>query len=60
MTPFEGAGYYTEAGEADRQAVNEWIRTSVKSTTSSTSIRQHPNGTGFTAMAAAIDLKAIC
>ncbi|EHR60667.1 SGNH/GDSL hydrolase family protein [Saccharomonospora cyanea] len=28
LTPFEGAGYYTEAGEADRQAVNEWIRTS--------------------------------
>ncbi|CAM2944028.1 SGNH/GDSL hydrolase family protein [Saccharomonospora xinjiangensis] len=28
LTPFEGAGYYTEAGEADRQVVNEWIRTS--------------------------------
>ncbi|WP_024877419.1 SGNH/GDSL hydrolase family protein [Saccharomonospora piscinae] len=28
LTPFEGAGYYTEEGEADRQAVNEWIRTS--------------------------------
>ncbi|EIE98519.1 SGNH/GDSL hydrolase family protein [Saccharomonospora glauca] len=28
LTPFEGADYYTEAGEADRQAVNEWIRTS--------------------------------
>lgn len=28
ITPYEGAGYYTEAGEADRQAVNFWIRTS--------------------------------
>jgi len=28
LTPFWGAAYYTEAGEAKRQAVNEWIRTS--------------------------------
>ncbi len=28
LTPYEGAGYYTAAGERDRQAVNEWIRTS--------------------------------
>lgn len=28
LTPFEGAGYFTEAGEQKRQAVNEWIRTS--------------------------------
>jgi lysophospholipase L1-like esterase len=28
LTPFYGAAYYTEAGEAKRQAVNEWIRTS--------------------------------
>jgi len=28
LTPFWGAGYYTEAGEAKRQALNEWIRTS--------------------------------
>jgi lysophospholipase L1-like esterase len=28
LTPFEGAGYYTSAGEADRQALNTWIRTS--------------------------------
>ena len=27
MTPFCGAAYYTEAGEAKRQALNEWIRT---------------------------------
>jgi lysophospholipase L1-like esterase len=27
LTPFYGAGYYTEAGEAKRQAVNDWIRT---------------------------------
>jgi lysophospholipase L1-like esterase len=28
ILPFEGAGYYTEAGEAMRVRVNEWIRTS--------------------------------
>ncbi|WP_299051396.1 SGNH/GDSL hydrolase family protein [uncultured Nocardioides sp.] len=26
LTPFTGFGYATEAGEADRQAVNDWIR----------------------------------
>jgi lysophospholipase L1-like esterase len=28
LTPYHGAGYYTENGEAIRKAVNEWIRTS--------------------------------
>ncbi len=28
LTPFEGAGYYTPEGEAKRQALNTWIRTS--------------------------------
>ena len=28
LTPFEGAAYWSEAGEEKRQAVNEWIRTS--------------------------------
>jgi lysophospholipase L1-like esterase len=28
MTPYEGAGYYREEGEAVRAAVNAWIRTS--------------------------------
>jgi lysophospholipase L1-like esterase len=28
LTPFWGANYYTEVGEAKRQALNEWIRTS--------------------------------
>lgn len=28
LPPFEGALYFTEAGEAKRQAVNEWIRNS--------------------------------
>src|SRR5262245_27338563 len=28
LTPFWGAPYYTDVGEAKRQAVNEWIRTS--------------------------------
>jgi lysophospholipase L1-like esterase len=27
LTPFWGFAYYTEAGEAKRQALNEWIRT---------------------------------
>ena len=27
LTPFYGAAYYTEVGEAKRQAVNDWIRT---------------------------------
>ncbi|ADB35778.1 lipolytic protein G-D-S-L family [Kribbella flavida DSM 17836] len=28
LTPYEGAGYYSVEGEADRQALNHWIRTS--------------------------------
>jgi lysophospholipase L1-like esterase len=28
LTPFQGASFYTEAGEAKRVAVNNWIRTS--------------------------------
>ncbi|HKV05586.1 MAG TPA: SGNH/GDSL hydrolase family protein [Candidatus Acidoferrales bacterium] len=28
LTPYEGADYYSEDGEAIRQAVNQWIRTS--------------------------------
>ena len=28
LTPFKGAGYWTPAGEAKREAVNHWIRTS--------------------------------
>jgi lysophospholipase L1-like esterase len=28
LLPFQGAGYYTAAGEATREAVNRWIRTS--------------------------------
>jgi lysophospholipase L1-like esterase len=28
LLPFRGAGYYTRAGEATREAVNGWIRTS--------------------------------
>lgn len=28
MTPYEGASYFTEAGEKVREAVNDWIRTS--------------------------------
>jgi len=28
LTPFQGSGYYSAAGEAIREAVNHWIRTS--------------------------------
>ncbi len=28
LTPYGGAGYYSEAGEQAREAVNDWIRTS--------------------------------
>ncbi len=28
LTPFQGSAYYSAAGEADRQAVNRWIRIS--------------------------------
>lgn len=28
LTPYQGAGYYTDKGEQIREAVNEWIRTS--------------------------------
>jgi len=28
LTPFEGAAYWTPEGEAKRQALNDWIRTS--------------------------------
>ncbi|MBV9473371.1 MAG: SGNH/GDSL hydrolase family protein [Solirubrobacterales bacterium] len=28
LTPFKGAPYYTDPGEATREAVNQWIRTS--------------------------------
>jgi lysophospholipase L1-like esterase len=28
ILPYQGAGYYTQAGEAKREAVNTWIRTS--------------------------------
>jgi lysophospholipase L1-like esterase len=28
LTPFEGAAYFSPEGEAKRQAINNWIRTS--------------------------------
>jgi lysophospholipase L1-like esterase len=28
LTPFQGSGYYSVAGEAEREAINRWIRTS--------------------------------
>ena len=32
LTPFEGAAYYSESGETVREAVNQWIRSSARST----------------------------
>ena len=40
LTPFWGAGYYTDVGEAKRQALNEWIRTARPMTASSTSTKR--------------------
>jgi lysophospholipase L1-like esterase len=28
LTPFQSSGYYSAAGEAEREAINHWIRTS--------------------------------
>jgi lysophospholipase L1-like esterase len=28
LTPYQGSGYYSAAGEAEREAINHWIRTS--------------------------------
>jgi lysophospholipase L1-like esterase len=28
LIPFQGAGYWTPAGEAERETINRWIRTS--------------------------------
>jgi lysophospholipase L1-like esterase len=28
LTPYQGAAYYSDAGETVREAVNQWIRTS--------------------------------
>jgi lysophospholipase L1-like esterase len=28
LTPYQGSGYYSAAGEAEREAINRWIRTS--------------------------------
>ncbi|MEV1328615.1 SGNH/GDSL hydrolase family protein [Micromonospora costi] len=80
VLPYEGAGYYSEAGEADRQAVNEWIRTSAEfdavvdldaatrdpadpgrlNPAYDSGDHLHPGDVGFTAMARAVDLRAIC
>lgn len=76
LTPYQGAGYYTDKGEKVREAVNEWIRTSGafdgvvdfdKATRDpakplwyapqyDSGDHLHPKGTGYAAMAGAIDL----
>ncbi|ONI78635.1 G-D-S-L family lipolytic protein [Actinosynnema sp. ALI-1.44] len=79
LTPFKGAGYYTEYGEKVRDEVNTWIRTSgvydavvdfdkvTADPNDADSInpaydsgdKLHPNGAGYKAMAAAIDLGSL-
>jgi lysophospholipase L1-like esterase len=76
LTPYQGAGYYTENGEKIREALNSWIRTSGvfdgvvdfdKATANpaeplrflpdyDSGDHLHPKGTGYSAMANAIDL----
>lgn len=76
LTPYQGAGYYTDQGEKVREAVNEWIRTGGafdgvvdfdKATRDpakplwyapqyDSGDHLHPKGTGYAAMAGAIDL----
>ncbi|TDC40078.1 SGNH/GDSL hydrolase family protein [Micromonospora sp. 15K316] len=80
ILPYEGAGYYSAAGEADRQAVNQWIRTSAEfdavvdldaatrdpanpgriNPAYDSGDHLHPGDVGFTAMARAVDLGAVC
>jgi lysophospholipase L1-like esterase len=79
LTPFEGARYWTPAGEAKREAVNSWIRTSgafdgvIDFAAALADPRDperlnpvydsgdhlHPDGAGYRAMAAAINLSAL-
>ncbi len=76
LTPYKGAGYFTEKGEKIREDVNTWIRTSGvfdgvidfdKTTSNPAAPLQflpaydsgdhlHPKGSGYQAMADAIDL----
>jgi len=76
LTPYQGAGYFTDKGEKVREAVNEWIRSGGafdgvvdfdKATRDpakplwfapqyDSGDHLHPKGTGYAAMAAAIDL----
>ncbi|MFP5237399.1 MAG: SGNH/GDSL hydrolase family protein [Acidobacteriota bacterium] len=76
LTPYQGAGYYTDKGEKVREAVNDWIRTGGafdgvvdfdKATRDpakplwyapqyDSGDHLHPKGTGYAAMAGAIDL----
>jgi len=53
LTPFQGAGYYSAAGEAEREAVNRWIRTSGAFDGGD---HLHPNDAGYQAMANAINV----
>jgi lysophospholipase L1-like esterase len=73
LTPFAGTFYYSDAGEAQRQAVNQWIRTShafdgvidfeaaVRDGQSppqyDSGDHLHPNDAGYAAMANAIPLE---
>jgi lysophospholipase L1-like esterase len=79
LTPFEGSRYWTPGGEAERDSVNRWIRTSrafdgvldfanvladpgqplrMKPAFDSGD-HLHPNGAGYRAMAAAVNLRML-
>ena len=53
LTPFEGANYYTAAGEAKRQALNDWIRTGKAYDAGD---HLHLNAAGYKVVADTIDL----
>jgi lysophospholipase L1-like esterase len=77
ITPYGGAGYYSEEGEAVRQAINTWIRSgkevdgvldfdaAIRDPAKPSQIKEgfhagdhlHGSDAGYSAMAAAIDLK---
>jgi lysophospholipase L1-like esterase len=77
ITPYGGAGYYSEEGEAVRQAINTWIRSgkevdgvldfdaAIRDPAMPSQIKEgfhagdhlHGSDAGYSAMAAAIDLK---
>jgi lysophospholipase L1-like esterase len=79
ITPFEGSRYWTPGGEAERESVNRWVRTSHAfdgvidfakalaepgdpqrlAVAYDSGDHLHPNGAGYRAMAAAVNLRML-